>query len=445
MFTAAFLVWLFAWLKRVLAGRVRESVTGRVASKTLTVAGVAADVYPCVRACAYVYYMAGMGLVRSQVGEGAFMPSMRGVSQQQVERVVRQELRLRGGEFVGNTDDVVERLTQNLSTVVAENERLAVRDAAGVDAGRVAGSERYAAKHGNPVGRLVVAQERDQWWRDERHRSPELDQVVIQVQEMWVAEFGDVPAVPVEDMEAFRDWVEPLRQQAIDKARLRRERELVELARMAEREAQEEAELERADVVQVRKAVVEAEIYLGLRDKDGNWRKPGTVSSLPRTPQGHVMAGGWARVAVGPYTCGFCLLMCARGPIYHKESVTATPRRRKKGLADMIGAYGDAAYHPHCDCIGVAVGADGRYAGDRVSEGAAALYQHWRDNVPAEEGGWFLGAKPGVFDSWVRHNRGLAERFVPSAHNDLDVRRLVKQLEDSPRVRAFRERRKSAG
>lgn len=443
MFTVAFLAWLFAWLKTVIRERVREVVAGRYAAGTLSVATVTKDVYPMVRACSYVYYMAALGMARAELGEGMFTPSMSGVSEKQVERMVREELRLRNGQLVGNVTDVADRLTESLSTVVAENERQAARDLAGERPGRVEGSERYTKEHGNPVARVVVAQERDQWWQDVRRQSPELEKAMSRVREMWVAEFGDVPAVPVEDMEAFKDWVAPIRERAIEDMRTRVERDRAEVELVEERWADEEAEREWREIEDLRKAVIEAEIFLGYRDKNGNVRPPASVSKLPRTPQGHVMAGGWARVPVGAYTCGFCLLLCSRGAVYHKHTVTKTPRRLKRGLAPMIGAYGQQAYHPHCDCIGVFVGQSTDYAGKDIVEGAQALYGHWLDADP-EQGGWYSGAKAGVFDTWVRNNRDLVKKLVPSAADNLDIVRLVREIENNPNVRAWRARNKTA-
>ena len=68
MFTVAFLAWLFAWLKTVIRERVREVVAGRYAAGTLSVATVTKDVYPMVRACSYVYYMAALGMARAELG-----------------------------------------------------------------------------------------------------------------------------------------------------------------------------------------------------------------------------------------------------------------------------------------------------------------------------------------------------------------------------------------
>jgi hypothetical protein len=65
---------------------------------------------------------------------------------------------------------------------------------------------------------------------------------------------------------------------------------------------------------------------------------------------------GWARVATGRETCGFCMMLVSRGPAY--KSARGAGLNASDELAEQLWASGDAAalkelmtrWHPGCDC-----------------------------------------------------------------------------------------------
>lgn len=73
-------------------------------------------------------------------------------------------------------------------------------------------------------------------------------------------------------------------------------------------------------------------------------------------------AEGYARVAMGE-TCGFCLLLVSRGPVYK----SASKALMRNGTSEP--------YHPKCDCIAVPVFDRADWAGKDQYEQMRDLYQ----------------------------------------------------------------------
>lgn len=72
--------------------------------------------------------------------------------------------------------------------------------------------------------------------------------------------------------------------------------------------------------------------------------------------------GRWARVPSGPTTCGFCLSLASRGPVYRSEQTART-------------AADGTSYHDRCDCMPVQI-----WTGDDLPDGydPDALYVEYR-------------------------------------------------------------------
>lgn len=417
MFTVGFLAWLVLALKRFLGRRVREAVgDGQV-----TVNAVAQELYPSVRATAYVLWMAQMGMVREQAGPGVFLPSMPGVALVAVERFVREELRIVDGTIDAPVDTIVERLGKRLYGVAAEVVRQSVRDALGENPERVDGAGKYTRVNGGPVARVAVAQGRDEWWVRQLQGDREFSRVAGLVRDAWQTEFGSEPVV---DPGEVADWeADLLKQMGVEVDR------------------------------ELRRSVVEAEIFLGERDKYGRKidprtrmpvgervyeePEPGEVEAgraravlqgrrvLEPLAERRVFISGWARVPTGAWTCPFCLLLASRGPVYRSNTVL-------DGGTGFAGAFSANAYHPNCDCIAVPVYGRRAYEGHEVVDAAEELYRAWVDtrNDTSDPLRWVSGAKPADYARWLRSDRGRAKlaEVMPKLSVADDMKRVRERI-----------------
>lgn len=87
----------------------------------------------------------------------------------------------------------------------------------------------------------------------------------------------------------------------------------------------------------------------------------------------HSKAIGYARVITGEWTCGFCVMIASRGPVY-KSAEKAGLRKREDGTL-----YN--SFHYNCDCIVVPVFGHARnYPGAELSDYYYALYRKWYED-----------------------------------------------------------------
>lgn len=81
---------------------------------------------------------------------------------------------------------------------------------------------------------------------------------------------------------------------------------------------------------------------------------------------------GWARVLTGRYSCGFCVMLASRGPVY------TSAHHAGKG-----GAGGRDKFHNNCDCVVVPVFKSKDWPGRREYEQLRDFYRATIDDVKA--------------------------------------------------------------
>lgn len=335
------LVWLFGWLARVRGLlRARAASVLREAKREGwlgDVDRVVAELFPYVRAGSYLGWLGQVGFVyQSNGGVLAWTPSMQGVSPWAFREALRKVLRVSGGGVRRPLDDLIRDVAHVAETYVNENARRVVVDLASGDAKKAKKSLAYAREHGHPVARFVAAlEDADSPVGAVFASDDELADAAEELIDGLKESFGDVP-----DLSDLED------------------------------------ELEAWHTAEVDKAVFDAEIALGLRSESGE-----------------LFAVGWARIPVGPYTCPFCLMLCARGAVYRKNTVTA-PKGSKRG---KIGAYGTDAFHWGCDCIGVPVFDRSDYEGKETVDAAGRLWKAFtkRNSPDAREFVRWMGTGEG--------------------------------------------------
>src|SRR5690606_27044808 len=112
-----------------------------------------------------------------------------------------------------------------------------------------------------------------------------------------------------------------------------------------------------ADVVALRAA----------RAVEGGWRR-----SLLQAVEDDPVRPGWARVATGRETCGFCLMLVSRGPVYtsaraagfggsDREAISAA-RQAAAGNTAFMDAH-MREWHTGCDCRVVPVFDENNWTG----------------------------------------------------------------------------------
>ena len=244
---------------------------------------------------------------------------------------LRKVLRVSGGGVRRPLDDLIRDVAHVAETYVNESARRVVVDLASGDQGKAEKSLAYAREHGHPVARFAAALE-------------DVDSPV-----------GAVFASDDEFADAAEELIDGMKESYGD---------VPDLSDL-------EDELEAWHTAEVDKAVFDAEIALGLRSESGE-----------------LFAVGWARIPVGPYTCPFCLMLCASS---------------KRG---KIGAYGTDAFHWGCDCIGVPVFDRSDYEGKETVDAAGRLWKAFaKGNSPdAREFVRWMGTDEG---------RGVAARLLP--------------------------------
>lgn len=315
-----------------------------------------------------------MAEAKQRGGMVGFVPASRGVSPDLVLRVLREEMRVTktpdGAEVMaGNLDDVAKRVANRLGTYIPAVERQTVVDM--VDTGlEVQEKIRvHREKHGHPLVNLV---------KDATDSSSVLGRV-LNNDEKLASSFHAM----------VEDWRNDIVSTTGGVLRVGRY-DLDEF----EREIREK---------QLR-SLYEAELFLGLRD------------TIPEITGEDVerQAVFWARIPVGSYTCGFCLMLCSRGAVYRKDTALSAKNRVKKRLTPFVGRWGDNAYHENCDCMMVPVYSWDDYAGKDLVDGARVLWKHYRQEVKKQASrqgknprGWL---DPKLFSAWLRaHPELVAE------------------------------------
>ncbi|WP_424824282.1 hypothetical protein [Rothia aeria] len=81
---------------------------------------------------------------------------------------------------------------------------------------------------------------------------------------------------------------------------------------------------------------------------------------------------GWARVLTGRYSCGFCVMLASRGPVYTSAHHAG---QSKPGGRDK--------FHNNCDCLVVPVFKSTDWAGRREYEQLREFYRATIDDVKA--------------------------------------------------------------
>lgn len=108
---------------------------------------------------------------------------------------------------------------------------------------------------------------------------------------------------------------------------------------------------------------------------------------------GKVRPVGWARVLQGKYSCGFCIMLASRGPVYSSADAAkyvAAPvgeKSREGGFLSRkarteLRKKNPRAFHEHCDCIVVPVFDPDNWSGRAEQQRLAKFY---RDTVEKED------------------------------------------------------------
>ena len=367
----------------------------------------AALLWVMARAAGYLVWLKQMGVLRAQAqrqGEDLpYWPSMPGFPRFMFAEIVREEARLRDGTLRAGVADIADRMTRRVMTHVFEMSRETVRAACEPTSRDAVRSRRYMQKHGHPVARMMadMATGRTEAARFVRSRPAwrkALGFVVSDFETDWAVPLANRPEDDWDAVVNAKD-VAASQQAGVDQVLedLRAGREAREEAKAA---AREEAEYERL--------VAEMERRYQLE-------RFGKVKGTKERTL------GWARVPVGEFTCGFCLLLASRGPVYRTDTVIAPKWKLRRGAVPKIGGYGQEAYHHGCDCIAVPVwnnewridksnvGDQSGYDGEAVCDAAFAVYEEYRTTV------WKHGNKNSDFLKWLNGPAGeeAARRLMP--------------------------------
>lgn len=108
---------------------------------------------------------------------------------------------------------------------------------------------------------------------------------------------------------------------------------------------------------------------------------------------GEVRPVGWARVLQGKYSCGFCIMLASRGPVYSSADAAkyvAAPvgeKSREGGFLSRkarteLRKKNPRAFHEHCDCIVVPVFDPENWSGRAEQQRLAKFY---RETVEKED------------------------------------------------------------
>jgi hypothetical protein len=108
---------------------------------------------------------------------------------------------------------------------------------------------------------------------------------------------------------------------------------------------------------------------------------------------GKVRPVGWARVLQGKYSCGFCIMLASRGPVYSSADAAkyvAAPvgeKSREGGFLSRkarteLRKKNPRAFHEHCDCIVVPVFDPDNWSGRAEQQRLAKFY---RETVEKED------------------------------------------------------------
>lgn len=108
---------------------------------------------------------------------------------------------------------------------------------------------------------------------------------------------------------------------------------------------------------------------------------------------GKVRPVGWARVLQGKYSCGFCIMLASRGPVYSSADAAkyvAAPvgeKSREGGFLSRkarteLRKENPRAFHEHCDCIVVPVFDPENWSGRAEQQRLAKFY---RETVEKED------------------------------------------------------------
>lgn len=101
-----------------------------------------------------------------------------------------------------------------------------------------------------------------------------------------------------------------------------------------------------------------------------------------QAPKVQKLVRGWARVPTGRETCGFCWMLCSRGPVYENSWQAGA----KVGDAKAIKRTADGSFssddmnkwHTGCDCKAVPVFRLEEWPGKELSDAAWKL---WKDEI----------------------------------------------------------------
>lgn len=108
---------------------------------------------------------------------------------------------------------------------------------------------------------------------------------------------------------------------------------------------------------------------------------------------GKVRPVGWARVLQGKYSCGFCIMLASRGPVYSSADAAkyvAAPVGEKSREGSFLSRKARTelrkknprAFHEHCDCIVVPVFDPENWSGRAEQQRLAKFY---RETVEKED------------------------------------------------------------
>lgn len=369
MFSFDWLVWFIAFLKTWLHGRVDTAIRGSVESKDVVEAvyrELFEDYVTVLRFAWFGSVLFQVAEARRQGARPGFIPGWRGVAPEMVKRVLREELRVTktdGKDTVSaGIDDVVSRVTGRLGTFIPAVQRQMVDDSMNVSVADVGKVNQHREQYGHPLTGFV---------EDAQNTKTPLGRV-----------FSENKDLRDEFERMKRDWRESVK--ASPDGMLR-----------SDDDGLDDEDLEILGKQQ--RALYEAEIDLGMRES----MPEGTNKDFAYRNV------AWARVAVGSYTCGFCLMLCSRGAVYRSDTVLSAKNRARKGGTPFEGRWNLNAYHEHCDCMMVPVFSWRKFAGKEVMDGARKLWKQFSRDVKNKNGEWGNGALTASwFSEWLKAHPG---------------------------------------
>lgn len=402
MFGLAWLSWYLAWLKAWLRIRVdvvvKQVLEEDSVSSVRRVNVIAKFIYPSVRAAAYMAWWGQVMFEQFNAADHgvplAYVPSMPGVSPKMVEQSVREEVRPGPeGAILAPVNEIVDRMASRIESIVPQTARETTTRMATEDPDEIRASVDYTKEHGHPLSRFeeMLEDENTEVGRvfDENPDLRALHDTVVEVAREENEHRKGLAGVDrlksIEELDDEPDGGD--RRKIILSDKDVKNGEIIGFTDDDQMLAEVKAESYKT--LMLAKAVLdkyEAARIAGVSPKQRDAMTHDELAALAEEKLDELWEKrGWryfyrgslkfARIAVGVYTCGFCLALCARGAVYRSDTALTAKFRKRKGKKSFVGRWNLNAYHEHCDCLMVAVHDEEDYPGKDIVDAAKAVYE----------------------------------------------------------------------